>query len=62
MGDDAQRLGGLVSVLVDAGILEPTGFGGYKVAVAIGELQAEVEVLRKKVAKLEAEKMLGPQS
>lgn len=52
---------GLVSVFVEAGILESTGFGGYKVAIDVQALQKEVELLRRKVAALETEKMLGPQ-
>lgn len=63
MSDEyAQRHLGLIGVLVDAGILEDTGFGGYKVAVEVRELQEEVESLRKRVIRLETEKMLGPQS
>lgn len=58
----AQRHLGLIGVLVEAGILEDTGFGGYKVAVEIGELLEEVESLRRRVVRLETEKMLGPQS
>jgi hypothetical protein len=52
---------GLVSILVDAGILEPTGYGGYKVTIDVRALQQEVQLLRRKVAKLETERMLGPQ-
>lgn len=52
---------GLVSVFVEAGILEETGWGGYKVAIDVQALHEEVEMLRRKVAKLEAIEMLGPQ-
>ena len=63
MGDNGARkdLFGLVSVFVEAGILEEMGFGGYRVAIDVQALQAEVQLLRRKVAKLEAEQMLGPQ-
>ena len=52
---------GLVAVFVEAGILEETGFGGYKVAIDVEALQKEVDLLRRKVAKLEAAEILGPQ-
>jgi hypothetical protein len=51
----------LVDVLVEAGILEPTKFGGYEVTIDVRALQKEVELLRRKVAKMETERMLGPQ-
>ena len=41
--------------------LEETGFGGYKVTIDVKALQKEVDLLRRKVAKLEATEMLGPQ-
>ncbi len=52
---------GLLGIFVEAGILEETGFGGYKVAIDVQALQKEVDLLRRKVAKLEAIEMLGPQ-
>lgn len=52
---------GLVGIFVEAGILEETGWGGYRVAIDVKALQKEVDKLRSKVAKLEAIEMLGPQ-
>jgi hypothetical protein len=46
---------GLVGIFVEAGILEETDFGGYKIAIDVRALQREVELLRRKVAKLEAD-------
>ena len=54
MSEPSDDLSGLVRVLVEAGILEPTGWGGYKAAIDVLPLQKEVEMLRRKVARLEA--------
>ena len=51
--DDAEDLFGLMRVLEDAGILEDTGYGGYKVAVNLPELVTEVDLLRRKIKALE---------
>ena len=63
MGDSGARkdLYGLVSIFVEAGILEETGWGGYKVAIDVRALQEEVDMLRRKVARLEAPEVLGSQ-
>lgn len=45
---------GLVSIFVEAGILEETCHGGYKVTIDVRALQQEVYMLRRKIAKLEA--------
>lgn len=52
---------GLVNIFVEAGILEETGWGGYKVATDVKALQQEVDMLRRRIAKLEAIEMLGHQ-
>ena len=39
----------LIEVLVEAGILKPTEFGGYEVAADVQALQKEVEMLRRQV-------------
>ena len=44
---------GLVKVLVEAGILEETRFNGYKVAIDVPSLMAEIELLRKRLVALE---------
>jgi len=49
----SKNLFSLLSVLVEAGILEDTGFGGYKVAIDIPAMEQEVELLRRKVKVLE---------
>lgn len=53
MSKDHDDLFGLVRVLVEAGILEETGFGGYKVATAVPDLKAKVDLLQRKVTALE---------
>ena len=52
MGEDERILGSLVDVLVEAGILEPTGYGAYKVSIDIVALQEEVELLKRQVKEL----------
>jgi len=53
MTDSRDDLFGLVKVLVEAGILEETRFSGYKVAIDVPALKAEVELLRKRLVALE---------
>jgi hypothetical protein len=48
-----EDLFGLVKIFVEAGVLEETRFGGYKVAIDVLALKDEVDLLRRKVAALE---------
>jgi hypothetical protein len=51
--DVRDDLFGLVKVFVEAGVLEETRFGGYKVAIDVLALKEEVDFLKRKVAALE---------